>query len=224
MSTTESLHKQCRTLESLFDNKLTTYSRLAATITRPGSHDLESTGSLERWQDLEVELEELLQKLGEINDELDTLSSDASNQVTQTMLRAIQRHRDVHQDNIREFRRTKASVKQALDQMNLLSGVRNDIDAHKSSAADMLLAERGRIDSSHQMTDEILEQAYETRADFSRQRNTITGINTRMAGVLSTMPGINNLLGMIKSRRRRDSIIVGCLIGVCLVLLLSYVT
>jgi len=224
MSTTESLHKQCRTLESLFDNKLTAYSRLAATITRPGSHDLESTGSLERWQDLEVELEELLQKLGEINDELDTLSNDANTQTTQTMLRAIQRHRDVHQDNIREFRRTKASVKQALDQINLLSGVRNDIDAHKSSAADMLLAERGRIDSSHQMTDEILEQAYETRADFSRQRATITGINTRMTGVLSTMPGINNLLGMIKSRRRRDSIIVGCLIGVCLILLLSYIT
>ena len=63
MSTTESLHKQCRTLESLFDNKLTAYSRLAATITRPGSHDVESTGSLERWQDLEVELEELLQKV-----------------------------------------------------------------------------------------------------------------------------------------------------------------
>ena len=110
----------------------------------------------------------------------------------------------------------------------------------------MLLAERGRIDSSHQMTDEILEyvhpsialatlgltaelvfslgrQAYETRADFARQRTTITGINTRMAGVLSTMPGIKNLLGMIKSRRRRDSIIVGCLIGVCVVLLLSYI-
>ena len=38
------------------------------------------------------------------------------------------------------------------------------------------------------------------------------------------MPGISNLLGMIKSRRRRDSIIVGCLIGVCLILLLSYIT
>jgi Golgi SNAP receptor complex protein 1 len=63
MSATEPLHKQCRTLESLFDNKLTAYSRLAATVTRPGSHDLESNGSLERWQDLEVELEELLQKV-----------------------------------------------------------------------------------------------------------------------------------------------------------------
>jgi len=38
------------------------------------------------------------------------------------------------------------------------------------------------------------------------------------------MPGINNLLGMIKSRRRRDTIIVGLLIGVCLVLLLGYIT
>lgn len=49
----------------------------------------------------------LRSQLGEINDELDTLSNDANNQITQTMLRAIQRHRDVHQDNIREFRRTK---------------------------------------------------------------------------------------------------------------------
>jgi len=38
------------------------------------------------------------------------------------------------------------------------------------------------------------------------------------------MPGINNLLGMIKSRRRRDTIIVGLLIGVCLVLLLGYIS
>lgn len=68
-------------------------------------------------------------------------------------------------------------MKHALEQANLLSGVRNDIEyahafhflsngpkvdflifsAYKSSAADSLLAERGRIDSSHRMTDDILE-------------------------------------------------------------------
>ena len=37
---------------------------------------------------------------------------------------------------------------------------RHTLSAHKSSAADMLLAERGRIDSSHQMTDEILEYVH----------------------------------------------------------------
>ena len=113
-------------------------------------------------------------------------------------------------------------MQHALDQANLLSGVRNDIEyvplrllstqslincrvsAYKSSAADSLLAERDHINSSHRMTDDMLayvmrfgqqlvtkadtifRQAYETRADFSRQRATLAGIQTRMTGVLST--------------------------------------
>jgi len=105
-----------------------------------------------------------------------------------SMLRTIQRHREIFQDSSRELRRTKvcyyypltlkcstlhkANVHTALDKANLLSGVRNDIEcvefdtmrmhndvqfsAYKSSAADSLLAERGRIDNSHRMTDDIL--------------------------------------------------------------------
>ena len=57
--------------------------------------------------------------------------------------------------------------------------------AAHASTTDALLAERGHIDSSHRMTDQLLEQAYETRAEFGHQRNTISGINTRMHGVLS---------------------------------------
>lgn len=36
------------------------------------------------------------------------------------------------------------------------------------------------------------------------------------------MPGINSLVSMIKSRRRRDSIILGVLIGTCTIILLTY--
>ncbi|CDO73095.1 hypothetical protein BN946_scf185007.g149 [Trametes cinnabarina] len=221
MSNYDSLHRQCRTLESLFDTKLTAYARLASSITR-NQDDVEASGSTARWRDLEIEVDELLEKLQEINDQLSALANDAENPPSQSMLRAIQRHREVYLDYARELRRTKSNVKAALDQANLLSGVRNDIDAYKSSAADALLSERGHIDNSHQMTDEMLAQAYETRAEFARQRSTISGINARMQGVLSSMPGINNLLGMIKTRRRRDAVIVGCLIGLCMVLLFMY--
>lgn len=62
MSTYDSLHRQCRTLESLFDNKLTAYSRLASTMTR-NTDDLEASGSGERWKDLEDEVDELLVKV-----------------------------------------------------------------------------------------------------------------------------------------------------------------
>ncbi|KAI0319428.1 v-SNARE protein [Amylostereum chailletii] len=222
MATYDSLHRQARTLESLFDTKLTAYSRLASTISRSGSEDVEAGGSSARWKDMEVEVEELLEKLGETNDQLSGLSGDTQNPPSQSMLRAIQRHRDVYQDYSRELRRTKANVQAAVDQANLLTGVRNDIDAYKSSAADSLLAERGRIDSSHRMIDETLEQAYETRADISRQRSSLGNIQTRMVGVLNTVPGINNILSMIHKRRRRDSYIVGGLIGVCFFIILTY--
>lgn len=62
MANYDSLHRQCRTLESLFDSKLTAYSRLASTITR-NNDDVEASGSGERWKDLEDEVDELLQKV-----------------------------------------------------------------------------------------------------------------------------------------------------------------
>jgi len=223
MATYDSLHRQCRTLESLFDAKLTSYSRLASTISRNDS-DVEASGSAERWKDLQNEVEDLLENLKETNDHLSALLQDTSNPPSQSMSRAIQRHRDVYQDYARELKRTKGNVQTALDHANLLSGVRNDIDAYKSSAADSLLAERGRIDSSHRMTDDTIQQAYATRAEFAQQSNALAGINTRMSNVISTIPGINNLLGMIKTRRRRDAYILGVLIGVCLFSLFGYIT
>ncbi|KAI5121833.1 hypothetical protein M0805_003267 [Coniferiporia weirii] len=222
MSSYDILRRQCRTLESLLDTKLTSYSRLAANIGH--EQDLEASGSSDRWADLEEEVDGLLEKLGQTNDQLAVLLNDPSSPPSPSMTRAIQRHRDVFNDYERDVARAKANVKSALDRANLLSGVRNDIDAYKSSAAEALLTERGHIDSSHRMTDDILDQAYETRAEFGRQRASLGGINARMVGVLNTMPGINSLLSLIKSRRRRDSIIIGCVIGLCIIFLLSYMS
>ena len=62
MATYDSLHRQCRTLESLFDTKLTSYSRLASTISK-SSDDVEAGGSRQRWRDVEIEVEDLLEKV-----------------------------------------------------------------------------------------------------------------------------------------------------------------
>jgi hypothetical protein len=60
----DSLRRQARTLEFLLDSKLTAYSRVVTTITTDGV-DVESGGSVERWQDLQAEVEDLLEKVGE---------------------------------------------------------------------------------------------------------------------------------------------------------------
>ncbi|KIJ54343.1 hypothetical protein M422DRAFT_153822 [Sphaerobolus stellatus SS14] len=218
----DSLRRQARTLEFLLDSKLAAYSRLVATFTKDAG-DLESSGSAERWQDLEAEVEDLLEKLNEINDGMAALLNDSDTPPSQGMQHTIQRHREVLRDNTRDFERTKKNVRAALDRANLITNVRNDIDAyHRSSAADALLAERGRIDNSHRMTDDILDQAYATRDEFSRQRSAISSINARMGSVINTLPGIDSVISMIKSRRRRDTIILGCVVGLCTVFILNY--
>ncbi|KAG8995158.1 hypothetical protein FRB94_009375 [Tulasnella sp. JGI-2019a] len=223
----DSLRKQSRTLEGLVETKLSTYAKLASSVTRTAP-DLEAgTADSQRFRDLGNDLEELLEKLRDTNDQMSTLVNDQANPPTSTMLHALQRQRDVMQDYNREFARTKANAQAALDKANLLDNVRSDINSYKaaqSSVTDSLLGERGRIDSSHRMIDETLDQAYATRSEFSNQRTTLAGINTRMGGVLNTLPGINSLLGMIHSRRRRDSIIIGCLIGALLLFLFWYIT
>ena len=128
MATYDSLHRQCRTLESLFDAKLTSYSRLASTISRNDT-DVEANGSGERWKDLQNEVEDLLEnvrlsycylsstgpdlglsQLNETNDQLSVLLNDTSNPPSPSMSRAIQRHRDVYQDYARELKRTKVCL------------------------------------------------------------------------------------------------------------------
>lgn len=47
-------------------------------------------------------------------------------------------------------------------------------------------------------------------------------LSTHTCPLAGSLPGMNQLISMIRSRRRRDAIIVGCVVGVCLILLLMY--
>jgi len=110
---------------------------------------------------------------------------------TSAMNHSLTRHREILQDYTRDFKRTRAQIVENEQRQNLLGSVRDEISAFKSgqqsnlSDNDMLLAERGKIDNSHRMTDEVLDQAYATRREFSQQRSAISGVNARMQGVMS---------------------------------------
>lgn len=96
----------------------------------------------------------------------------------------------------------------------------------------------------------MVRQAYSTRAEFRQQTNYLQGINQRMGGVVgqstqpqrldralsrmqltqsllwstaAQVPALNSIIGMINSRRRRDSVIMGSVIGVCTLLLLWFI-
>ncbi|KAG8738163.1 hypothetical protein FRC10_007222 [Ceratobasidium sp. 414] len=105
MTTYESLRRQCRTLEALVNDKLTSYSRLAVTLSSGG--DVEAGTSAARWSDMEEEVEGLLEKLKETNDGMANLMAESKVEVTTSMQHSAQMHREVMDDYARDFGRTK---------------------------------------------------------------------------------------------------------------------
>ncbi|GAA5831731.1 hypothetical protein JCM3766R1_004996 [Sporobolomyces carnicolor] len=207
---------------------LTRYSKLAAQASTSYSSNGKLRDDLGRQkEDLEQELDGALDLFAAQIDRLANFHATAHPPPSTSATHTLERHRSVLQDYQRERVRTQRSLQEAEDRANLLSSVRDEISTFKtqtgSSATDSLLAERGKIDNSHRMADATLEQAYATRAEFAAQRSGLSQIQARMNGVAAQVPGLNSVIGMINSRRRRDSVIMGTVIGVCTLALLFFV-
>ena len=161
-----------------------------------------------------MQRETLIGQLSRLLDSEATLTSSALKQNN------LSRHREILADHKKERTRIRSSITEARNRVNLLSNVRSDINAYRSSnpgaaEADYMLDERRRIDNSHNVADSVLSQAYAINENFGLQRETLANINRRIVGAASTMPGINSLMTRIGAKKRRDGIILGSFIAFC---------
>lgn len=133
----------------------------------------------------------------------------------------LARHREILHQHRTELSRLKSSISTARERANLLSNVRNDIDAYRSrenpeaAEAEYMLNERRRVDNSHNMIDGVLSQAYAVNENFGLQRESLASIQRRITGAAAQIPGINGLMQKIGSKKRRDGIILGTFIAIC---------
>ncbi|KAF2856124.1 V-snare-domain-containing protein [Plenodomus tracheiphilus IPT5] len=215
------LRQQARTLEQQTETLFHTYSQFSSTPNIPAKPSEEEVR-------VETRLHEVLEQrdglVGQLSRLLDSESAHSSSAVKQNNLA---RHREILSDHRRELARLKATITEARNRANLLSNVRSDINAYRSSQpgqaeADYMLDERSRIDNSHNVADSVLSQAYAVQENFGIQRETMANINRRIVGAASQVPGINSLIGRIGTKKRRDGIILGTFIAFCFLMLLWF--
>ena len=155
---------------------------------------------------------------------LDSESALSSSALKNTNLA---RHREVLHEHRSELRRLKASIAESRNRQHLLTNVRSDIDAFRTSnpaeeEAEYMLQERGRLDQSHSVIDGVLSQAYAINENFGLQHETLASVNRRITSAASQIPGVNGLINRIGAKRRRDGIILGSFIAFCVLMLLYF--
>ncbi|CAM9206837.1 unnamed protein product, partial [Lampetra fluviatilis] len=134
------LRRQARQLENELDMKLVSFSKLCTACTHRDQYTSDTSpllcGSTQHrmFDSLSVEIEQLLSKLGAVNEKLseyaessrppppsaDSGGSGGSSSSSSALTHTIQRHRDILQDYSHEFHRTRGNVALSREREDLL--------------------------------------------------------------------------------------------------------
>ncbi|KHN47897.1 Golgi SNAP receptor complex member 1-2 [Glycine soja] len=226
----EELRKEARKIEGDLDVKLSSYAKLGARFTQGGSGSgyVDSgsppIGSSRSWKSMEMEIQSLLEKLLDINDSMSRCAASAGPATSVTQ--KLARHRDILHEFTQEFRRIKGNINSMREHAELLSSVRDDITDFKTSGSMsprmQLLRERAAIHGSISHIDDVISQAQATRAVLGSQRTLFTDVQGKVKVLGDKFPMIRSLLGSIRRRRSRDTLILSAVIAACTSFLIIY--
>ncbi|KAJ2798640.1 protein transport protein gos1 [Coemansia guatemalensis] len=215
----EQLLRDVRDLETRFDGRIAQYMQFVRPTGAPGSAPLETAGSTadkQRCKQLETEIETIL---GDLDAVISEMSETVQHQ--RGSVRVLERHRSMYNDYVREFQRYQTNVQAALARSELLGdGAGDGSGAVDVSDRDRLVDERIRIDQTHTDIDMVLDQAFSVRQDLAEQRTIISSATAKMVNVTERIPGVNMLLGRIRSRKRREKVVLAIVLATCISILL----
>jgi len=222
----EGLRKQARSLENEIDLKLVTFSKLGTSYSRGG--DKQPLLGPESLDKLQEDLQSLLDQLGQVNDEMSEFANSAGQ--TAAIQHTLQRHSEILVDYRQEFNKTRANIAAIVEREDLLGSVHSEISEYRNKEGskrnqkmDSLQREMEHTRNSERLIDEQINIALDTRDSLVNQREILKAVQTKLNDLTNKFPLINNLVNKINFRKRRDTIILGVVIGLCLVFMLWYV-
>uniref|UniRef100_A0A2K5EFI5 Golgi SNAP receptor complex member 1 n=1 Tax=Aotus nancymaae TaxID=37293 RepID=A0A2K5EFI5_AOTNA len=224
----EDLRKQARQLENELDLKLVSFSKLCTSYSHSSARDgrrdryssdttplLNGSSQDRMFETMAIEIEQLLARLTGVNDKMAEYTNSAGvPSLNAALMHTLQRHRDILQDYTHEFHKTKANFMAIRERENLMGSVRKDIDGSgvNNRRTELFLKEH----------DHLRNIAMATKENMTSQRGMLKSIHSKMNTLANRFPAVNSLIQRINLRKRRDSLILGGVIGICTILLLLY--
>lgn len=222
----EELRREARRLEGELEAKLQALTKLCAGFEASygrGRAEGLGLGPDQLAQARASEVEALLQRLSDVNDEMGGSIGGGSDARAHTLAR----HRDVLQEYTQEFRRLDSSLGAARDRAELLGGGAGEgapllsVQVHGASGA--LLRERGQIAASAGYVDDMLAQASTVTKSLVEQRRVFDSVQDKLLSVGERFPVVNGLLNAIRRKKSKDTLVLSAVIAGCCVFTLLYI-
>ncbi|KAM7508772.1 hypothetical protein LguiA_019225 [Lonicera macranthoides] len=225
----EELRKEARKIEGDLDVKLSSYAKLGARFSQGGYVDSSgpgspTLGSSRSWKSMEMEIQSLLEKLLDVNDSMSRCAASAA--PTTSVTQKLARHRDILHEFTQEFRRIKGNITSMKEHAELLTSVRDDISEYKASGSlspqKQLLRERAAIHGNIAHMDDVISQAQTTRAALGSQRALFGDVQGKVKQLGDKFPIVRGLIGSIRRKKSRDTLILSAVIAACTLFLIIY--
>ncbi|KPP69446.1 Golgi SNAP receptor complex member 1-like [Scleropages formosus] len=224
------MRKQARQLETELDLKLVSFSKLCTSYGASHDDHRGRGSSQDRMLDtLGVEIEQLLAKLTSVNDRMAEYTNTPSvTSLNAAVMHTLQRHRDILQDYTHEFQKTKGNFLAVREREDLLGSLKKEIETYKSGTGvnnrrtELFLKENEHLRNSDRLIDDTISIAMATKENMTSQRGMLKSIQSRVNSLANRFPAVNSLIQRINLRKRRDSFVLGGVIGICTILLLLY--
>jgi golgi SNAP receptor complex member 1 len=88
-----------------------------------------------------------------------------------------------------------------------------------SSRTSSLIKEKDHLINIDRLTRNTLENALDARERMNQQDKALKNSRGTMSGMLSRFSVLNSVMGNISLRRKRDAIIIGIVIAICIIIL-----
>jgi len=226
----EDLRRQARKIEDEIDGKLLLLSKCDVADEQDeedkndkspllNSSDSAAGGVFTR---LSNEIESLLERLSDVNNKMVSLADHIK---SPSATFTLQRHRDILNDYSKEFRKTRANIQAAHDRQKLFVSSHSQetrIQINPTRGTELLTREQESVRNTELLVDEQIDTVLRTRESLMNQKAALKAIHSQMTTLANRFPMINSLIQRINIKKRKDSIILASIIGVCLFLLLLF--
>ena len=201
-------------LENNTKKKLATYSsKYAQYVTKKANFkEKELDESIEKLlNDRETLLNNITADIGREQEE-DGMNNDGDDLKNKYL-----KHKHLLTNDQKELNNLRSCINQERNRLNLLISVKKDLLTNNiSSTEEYMNDESMRIDKQTSVMDKLIQDALNSKNQIMEQSNDILfNTNSRANNLLQKIPGISNLLARINTRRRKNLVIMSCLICVC---------